>query len=309
MRSKHTFIITLFAVILASACTTHPTSTSTPTGNIPPQVTPMVTQPSATRVPIEADTPTPEIFNPAPIESVLSDKTREELASRLGMDLAMITVFTISQQDWPDSCLGLAPEVDQACMKTAVPGWQIVLNAAGHTYEYRATVDGSLISYSGPVIVTAPADCQISGTSQIYSPEDGYCYAYPIRFHRIDEHGPIAIYGPAYGPGPEPLYAALTVDISLLKEGQTLDTAVDAFLVQLGDVPMPETRQVFMVAGEPAIMLEVMPGMLGSRDVFVTHNGKLFHFSFWPAPSVASETAEDVEDLFQTVLDSLTFNP
>ncbi len=263
---------------------------------------------SITIPPFEATT-TPEIFIPAPLEGVLADKTREDLSTRLGVDFASISVLQVSPQDWPDVCLGLAPTPNQECTKNIVPGWRIILNAVGHTHEYRATADGSLISYSGPVTVAGPDACNINGTSLIYSPEDGYCFAYPVRFHRTDERGPIAIYGPAYGPGPEPLYAALTVEISSLPEGQTLDEAANAFLAQLGDVPMPQTRLAGALPGEPSIMLEVVPGMLGSRDVLIIHDGKLFHFTFWPAPSVVTETAADVEDLYQTVLSSLTFLP
>jgi hypothetical protein len=253
-------------------------------------------------------TPTPEIFIPAPLEGVLADKTRKDLAERTGIDLAMIGVVEISQQDWPDICLGLALQDSQECTKTNVAGWRIVLNAAGHTHEYRATENGTEVTYSGPVVIAGPAACQIKGTSQIYNPEDGYCFAYPVRFHRTDENGPIAIYGPAYGSGPEPLYASLTVEISSLAEGLTLDEAVNAFLTQLGEVPMPQTRLMIEANNTPALMLEVVPGMLGSRDVFLIHSQKLFHFTFWPAPSLVNETAPDVEDLYQTVLGSLYFS-
>ncbi len=149
---------------------------------------------------------------------MLADKTREDLATRLGMDLASISVVEIAQQDWPDSCLGLAPAATLECTKTVVPGWRIILNAGGHTHEYRANADGSLNSYSGPVTVAGPDVCTIPGTSMIYSPEDGYCFAYPVRFHRTNERGPIAISGPAYGPGPEPLYSSMTLEISSLPE-------------------------------------------------------------------------------------------
>ena len=257
--------------------------------------------------PVESATPTPEVFIPAPIEGVLADKTREDLASRIGVDFTLISVVEISHQDWPDICLGLAPAVDQNCTKTSVPGWRIVLNAAGHTHEYRATEDGSLVTYSGPVMVSGPEDCMIGGTSLIYSPEDGYCFVYPLRFHRTDERGPIAIYGPAYGSGQEPLYASLNIEISPLPDGQNLDGVVNNFLAGLGDVPTPQTRLVIDVAGEPALMLEVVPGMLGSRDVFMIHNQVVFHLTFWPAPSVASDTAADVEDLYRTVLNSWSF--
>lgn len=315
------FILSIFLIIgtmiSVSGCTPTSSKTSTPVQTVqvqpttlpPLQATEIAGQPTATLLPELIATPTLEIFNPAPIEAVLADKTRLDLSTRIGVDFSSISVITITRQVWPDSCLGLAPSANLECIKNDLAGWRIVLNAAGHTHEYRAIEDGSLISYSGPVGVTGPEACKVNGTSLVYSPEDGYCFAYPVRFHRTDERGPIAIFGPAYGKGPEPLYASLTVNISLLEEGQTLDATVDHFLEQLGDVPTPEIRQNMTIANQPAIMLEVVPGLLGSRDVFLVHAGKLFQFTFWPAPSVETTTAPDVEALYQTVFGSLTLNP
>ncbi len=79
------------------------------------------------------------------------------------------------------------------------------------------------------------------------------------------------------------------------------------FIAELGDVPMPQTRLTQSVGGEAALMVEVVPGMLGSRDVFLIQAGKLFHFTFWPSPLAAADTAADVEDLYQVVTESFNF--
>lgn len=302
MKTLYALLLLLPAGILM-ACNAIATVTPTPHGDqLAPTETVSLTPYDDSSIPT-----TPEIFNPAPVEGVISDKTRSDLAARLGMDLASIRIAEITTQDWPDDCLGLAPAPGHECTKRSVPGWRIVLNAAGHTHEYRATTDGDLILYSGPVLFAAPEACRLPETSFIYSPEDGYCFAYPVYFHRNDERGPIAIFGPARGPGPEPMYASMTMEISVPPEGQTLEQAVDIFIKNLGDVPMPRTRQALNVGGEPAVMLEVVPGMLGSRDVFFIHHQLLFHLTFWPAPSVAPETSAEVEDIYQTVISSWSF--
>lgn len=303
MKTQFTLLL-LISIGILTACNT--ISTLSPTSHVETLVATETALPAFDDEP-PSPTTTPEIFNPAPVEGVISDKTRSDLAARLGMELASIRVAEFTAQDWPDACLGLAPTPGQECAKFNVPGWRVVLNAAGHTHEYRATKDGNLISYSGPVLFAAPEACRQPETSFIYSPEDGYCFAYPVYFHRNNERGPIEIFGPAYGPGPEPLYASMTMEISVLPEGQTLEKAVDVFIENLGDVPQPQTRQALNVGGEPAVMLEVVPGMLGSRDVFFVHRQLLFHLTFWPAPSVTPETSADVEDLYQTILSSWNF--
>jgi hypothetical protein len=92
-----------------------------------------------------------------------------------------------------------------------------------------------------------------------------------------------------------------------LPEDQNLEGEVNGFLAQLGDVPMPETRLLILVGGETPLKLEVVPGMLGSCDVFFMHNNMLFQLIFLPALSLMSETNNDVEDLYQTVLTSFLF--
>jgi hypothetical protein len=242
------------------------------------------------------------------VEGRIADAAREDLAARLGMEMASVAVHSIGRQDWPDACLGLAPEGQEACVKETVPGYRAVLNAAGHGHEYRTGPDGQGLRYSGPAGIAAPDACMPPGTAPIYSPEDGYCFAYPVRFHRTDERGPINIYGPAHGPGPEPLYAWLAVEISALQPGQTLASSVEAFLAQFNGLPLPERRETVEIGGEPAELLEVVPGMLGSRDLFFVHGGKLFHLVFWPAPAVTSETAADVEELYETVRQNFHFS-
>ena len=306
----HTLLMTaIVAIALLSACRSQATSTQLPENpsQIPPSST-ATDEPASTITPTEA-TPTPEIFNPAPIEAVMADKTREDLATRLGLDFSQISVLETTQQVWPDDCLGLAPTPGTECASASVPGWRIVLNAAGHTHEYRATQDGKLVLYSGPVTVVGPEACKLSGTSMIFSPEDGYCFAYPVIFYRTDEHGPIIIYGPTYGSGAGALSASLSLDFSLLSQGQTLEGTVDVFLAQVENNPQPVVRQAITMGGKPAILLEVVPGTPGTRDVFLIHNNLLFHFIFRPAPAVSPETAADVEDLYQTVISSMTFMP
>jgi hypothetical protein len=318
MKTCTLLMAALFALTVLTACQPREVSTqpTQPASSIPPSptvleqvtATPINAEPSSTFPPSDATT-TPEIFNPVPIEAVLADKTRQDLATYLGFDFNQISLLENTRQAWPDSCLGLAPADNQACAKASVPGWRIVLNAAGHTHEYRASENGSLVVYSGPVSVVGPQECKISGTSLVFSPEDGYCFAYPVSFHRTDERGPIAVYGPVYASSAGELSTSLNVDISLLPESQTLESAVEGFLGQLGVASQPELRQSIVLAGAPATLLEVVPGTPGTRDVFVLHNNLLFHFIFKPAPSVAADAAADVEELYQLVMGSLTFVP
>ena len=231
---------------------------------------------------------------------------RQDLAARLGLLEDAIQVVDAAAQDWPDDCLGLAPAVGQACKKGSVPGQRLLLAAAGRGYEYRLA--GSQLVYSGPISIDAPEVCRQPGTSSFYNPGDGYCLAYPLRFHRPDDP-PATIDGPSYGY--QPFFTRLSLEISPLTAGQDLDNAVETYLSKFSASTNPPAtpRQSLTVAGQPARQVEGAPGREAVRDLFLVKGDKLFHLAFSPLPSVVIKTASDLEELYQVVLGSFYFTP
>ena len=67
------------------------------------------------------------------------------------------------------------------------------------------------------------------------------------------------------------------------------------------------TRTPIVLGGEPAEMLEVVPGREGSRDVFVLHEGALYHFMFMPSVRDFAQAKDAVEELYSAVTQSFTF--
>jgi hypothetical protein len=67
------------------------------------------------------------------------------------------------------------------------------------------------------------------------------------------------------------------------------------------------TRTPIVLGGEPAEMLEVVPGREGSRDVFMLHDGTLYHFMFMPSVRDFAQAKSDVEELYNAVTQSFTF--
>ena len=61
------------------------------------------------------------------------------------------------------------------------------------------------------------------------------------------------------------------------------------------------------VKTELAEVLEVVPGREGSRDVFMLHEGTLYHFMFMPSVRDFPQAKNDVEELYNAVTQSFTF--
>jgi len=63
------------------------------------------------------------------------------------------------------------------------------------------------------------------------------------------------------------------------------------------------------VGGQPAVLLEGVPGRGMSRDVLMLHNGTLYHFKFQPDVQAPDKAAPDVEALFKAVTYSFALVP
>lgn len=92
----------------------------------------------------------PETPGPVPEPFFLIEKAaKADLAERLNLEVGSITVYQLDQVDWPDGCLGIAIP-DTACTDAIVPGFRLLLDAAGVSYEYRSNLDGSLLLPAAP---------------------------------------------------------------------------------------------------------------------------------------------------------------
>lgn len=65
------------------------------------------------------------------------ERAKADLAERLGVPQSEISVSSVVDQEFPDMLLGV-PVADEMAAQMISYGWQINLEAAGETFEYRA---------------------------------------------------------------------------------------------------------------------------------------------------------------------------
>lgn len=66
-----------------------------------------------------------------------AEAAKQDLARRLGVSEAEVSVRNVSEKDFPDMSLG-APESDEMSAQMISTGWQFDLEAGGRSFEYRA---------------------------------------------------------------------------------------------------------------------------------------------------------------------------
>lgn len=153
-----------------------------------------------------------------------------------------------------------------------------------------------------------PLTCQVTDLKVQIERTAGYCYAFPNRFTlgKQPMFGFQAVMGPGVGSSAEPVFATFAVENDAYDPNQSLDQQVDAYLQGFTTVaPQSMTRARLTVNNEPAVMVDNIPVQLSWRIVFVQHQGRLYRLMYWPVD--LKETKTDLEELYQTTLNSFSF--
>lgn len=116
---KHVIPLTLFAVLVLSAC-----------------------QPVI-------PTPLPNITLPAPTLSfsdfpAAAEAARADVARTLNLPVEDVSIERVVPSNWSDSCLGLGgPE--ESCLQVVTAGYLVKMDAGGVVYEYRTDIQGNAL--------------------------------------------------------------------------------------------------------------------------------------------------------------------
>lgn len=155
-----------------------------------------------------------------------------------------------------------------------------------------------------------PSSCQVLSYKTYISQSGKFCLAIPGQFSLEEmDTGGLSVLGPPLDESSEPLRARMWLNFTPIATDQNLAQLVDEFLAQHTGIAATIARRTATLGSEPAEILEVVPGRLGSRDVFVLHNRILYHLGFEPPVKDFPRAAVDVEGLFVAIFDTFAFIP
>lgn len=66
------------------------------------------------------------------------------VAQKLKIGEGQVVILLEEEQEWPDSCLGLASP-DEMCAQVITPGHRVTVTASGQEFVYRTNEDGTVI--------------------------------------------------------------------------------------------------------------------------------------------------------------------
>jgi hypothetical protein len=109
---------------------------------------------------------------------------------------------------------------------------------------------------------------------------------------------------PAVTATPPPEATPVT-DISVADHAPDEDAALIWEGISLADWIIERTD--ITIDGEPAVVLDHLPGQDLNRRVFLVHEGRFYHLFFTPVDPSQPEVYQRMEDFYRTIIDSFRF--
>ena len=80
------------------------------------------------------------------------DQARQSLAAQLGVSAQEILTYFVQAETWLDDCLGMSSS-EQVCAQVVTPGFRVLLQQGGSTYELHTNADGVQVVQAGKLAV------------------------------------------------------------------------------------------------------------------------------------------------------------
>jgi hypothetical protein len=218
----------------------------------------------------------------------------------------------------PDVCRLLGIAVDDACLQSvyeaaddpAICDRLYLPGVVPACRAYYASLE-SAAPMQPAVTATASYEAAAGALIPYTSDEPSLALAVPAGWRIVEaDFGPpaITLRGPPHGAEPEPLEATLTITVLPASSDTILDAWVESELARYPDLKPQVRRSEIMLSGEPAVVLDGLPGRFSNRQAFVQHGGRLYHIVVLPYddPALVDLQAE-AEAIWRAVTETWQF--
>lgn len=180
---------------------------------------------------------------------------------------------------------------------------------AGSEPPAVATVAATAILEQAPAATATPEDVAAAtpcpeataDTNVLRDPRHGFCLLYPVT-HKVERPNPqevVLVIGGLLNAGDPRAMINVTP-----AEGRTAADAADQIIADFEGFEI--ARSEATVAGEPAVVLDDVPGQDINRRVIFTHEDLLYHIYFSP---IDPADTTPIDDFVEGILGSFAFIP
>jgi len=173
------------------------------------------------------------------------------------------------------------------------------------------TSQGTVEDAFTPALEDIEAQNNGDDEAQVFSSDQlGICFSYPQRYTLNPFSETVAIYGPDYqGTGDPRVGFWLEMSDSY---DRTAMRIADEDMVLAVNQGMPRENiawSAITLGGEPAVVLDGMPGQDLQRRVYVVRDETLYVLAFMPTRSDDQATSDQMEALYSAVTKSWSWSP
>lgn len=221
-------------------------------------------------------------------------------AAQMATLTAWQSSFQPFQYTWRDPAQadGMTVEVNftgTGTQPATAPEQALIVDFAQNLYN-----EGDMSAEEAPAAcATPPADQQL-----LVDTAHGYCLHYPATYSLIQSNpDSMEIVVDTVMNHVDPR-ASLTVEAA---DGRTLTAVVEQMITDFVQPGQTVDRHELTIDGVPAVMLDNLLGQDIYRRVVVIQNDRLYSFFFSPIGEADTETRQQAEALYQTIIDSFRF--
>jgi hypothetical protein len=155
------------------------------------------------------------------------------------------------------------------------------------------------------VLESTPAQTSVNDTMELFSSDRlGLCFSYPRGYSQYTNNETVEIMAPDLpGSGVKGLFWLEIGD----SNNRTAETIADQDMTFAEGLSID--RWNVTLDGEPAVVLNGMPGQELQRRVYVVRGQTLYILAFWPARSENQAASEQMEALYAAVTSSWAWSP
>jgi hypothetical protein len=180
-----------------------------------------------------------------------------------------------------------------------------ILSACTKVISPTNTAPNDVLSPTEQIPESTPVQTNTTEPMESFSSDKlGICFSYPQGYSQIPYGDTVEIVGPGL-PGSE-LRAIFWLEKSEAFD-RTTEVIADQELTIAGITNAG--RWSITLDGEPAVVLDGMPGQDLQRRVYVVHQQSLYVLAFMPTLSGNKAVNDQMEALFSAITDSWSWSP
>ena len=182
---------------------------------------------------------------------------------------------------------------------------EIVLSACGKETSQSDTAIADVFTPTPQVLESTPVPTSVNDTAQIFSSNQlGLCFSYPEGYTQLPYEDTAEIVGPEL-PGSD------RRGLFWLEKSDAYDRTAEVIADQdMTAAGIPSVGRSFVTLdGEPAVVLDGMPGQDLQRRVYVVHDQTLYVLAFMPTRSDNKAAVDQMEALYDAITNSWAWSP